>query len=156
MRAAAERIVEDDGIAGSQVIAADLLDGEPDRVGQRAEVNGQKFAVAHDPGAGVEDGAGVVVPFVEDGRGRGLAHGDAHLARGGNERVRNDLARDGIDGHISSSTIDPEGSTVARVWGGIKVVESSWTAMLGDGRTVPALSLARSKTGTLTRWPSAR
>ena len=92
-------VVDDDHIPLSHRLAALLQIGE--RVGdanrQRAKMHGDMLGLGDQPALLVEERAGVIEPLFDVGRKRGVAHDDAHLFAGIEQRVANDLYDDGVE-----------------------------------------------------------
>ena len=94
MGAPGKRIVEDHNVAGRE---GDGGDCRRHGHGHGAKVHGHVIAHGNDPGLGIEDGAGVVAPFLDVGGERGAAQGRAHFLGDGMDRALKDCEFNRID-----------------------------------------------------------
>ena len=138
--AAAVGVVEDPGLAGP------LLEVEHggDRVGHRAEVDGDVLGLHHQLAAGVEERGRAVVALLDVGRVGGADQGRAHLLAGGAQAADHHLQRDRVEAahRCASARIVPVSSTVADQPGGTTKVASGSSKTTGPSASSPGRGLA--------------
>ena len=145
-----ERVVVEDHVLGVEVLGADLVDRPLDDEEDGAELRRAELGLRDHLAARVEDGAGEVQPLVEQRRVGRVAHGDAHLARRGDQEVVGHLQGDLVD------LLDGRGGRLGegRLGGGKRlchVAGSFGVGSVGCGvRLVPAFA------GTTVGWPAVR
>ena len=93
----AVRVVVDVDVAGAEGIESDLVEHPLHRVLAGAEHRRAELRLPDEIAAEIEEHAGEIEPFIEDGGVAGPHHGGAHLAADVDERVVDDAQRHGID-----------------------------------------------------------
>ena len=86
-------VVEDPGDPGPLLLA----EHRGDRVGHRAEVDGDVLGLHHQLAVGVEEGGRAVVALLDVGRVGGADQRRAHLIAGGAQAADQDLERDRVE-----------------------------------------------------------
>ena len=92
-----EGIVEEDAVAGLEVLRGEVVEYVPRHVGHGAEMPRREIALRDEPPPGVEEPGGEVVPFAHRSRVGGVAEGGSHVVGDGDEPVPEDAQGDGID-----------------------------------------------------------
>src|SRR4029077_1567478 len=145
-------IVEDPEVA----VAVLLIDDHRDRVGHRAQMDGDVLRLHHQLPRGIEEGRRAVVALGDVRRVGGADQHGAHLVAGGPERAGHHLEGDGVEpGHELTAVTVPDSSTVAFHPRGRTSVASGSSKTHGPAASKPASGSPWS-TRVVTHSPSKR